>query len=468
MFSTNNNIEIISNCGNVAIETEKITLTYSELLSRIQRKAAYFSQFINKGEIVPILSENSIEFVVTIFALWKIRSIPSPINIMLSEAEINELLEIVKANKVIVSENLKNKISNYSTIEIEGEFPIKKSSTSIEIDKDSDALILFTSGSTSKPKAVLFTFRNLLANAEDISKIFTSLENDSWLASLPFYHIGGFAIIFRSIFSYSKIIIPESLHFESIVKSIEKFHPSFFSVVQTTLKRLLENDVKPYSELCAIFAGGGPIGTKTMRTAIKKGFPVYKVYGSTETTSMVTILSPEDFEQKPEAAGKPFSGINLTLTNENEIIIGGEQIAKGYFNNPEETSKKFRDEKFYTGDLGRIDDDGFLFITGRKEDFIISGGENVNLQKVKKVFLSLDFIEDAETFALPNSEWGEKLCVALVLKEKTGKEAIKSMVSRHLGKFEIPKEIFVVNHIPRNHLGKIKKSELLNLINRNF
>ena len=449
-----------------AIITRESVTTWGELLTIVNEKAGYFAKKFSRNEIVPLLSENSREFITTVYALWKIGALPAPLNTMYSDAQIKEVLEIVGAKRIVVSKKLEKKFAFAESIPIDENFTTLKNSTA-KTNENPNALILFTSGSTAFPKAVKFSFENLRANAENVVKYFNANENDAWLATLPFYHIGGFAMITRASSVCAPLVFPRSLSFENIRDALATHKPAFFSLVMTTLKRLTESGAESYEELKAVLAGGGPIDATTMRKAIGLGFPVYKVYGSTETTSMITVLSPNDFLHKPEAAGKPFGAVNVELSDDNEITVSGEQIVSGYFNNSAETTKRFKNGKFFSGDIGKFDENGFLYILGRKADFIISGGENVNLQKVKKTILSLAEISDAETFALPDREWGEKLCAVVVSsKENITETEIKRKLKEKLAAFEIPKTIYFMDEIPRDKLGKAKKKEITKSILR--
>ncbi len=438
-------------------------ISFQTLANSVAFAASKLKEFFKQGEIVPVLSENNADFIIAIYALWTIGAIPAPLNIMLSETQLSEMLEILGTEKYLSHKNI-NKLPPDLAVDMTELYGEISEINSREFSPNARALILFTSGSSGKPKAVLFTFENLFANTKNVIKYFRARRKDAWLASLPFYHIGGFAIIVRALLASAPVILPKSLSFNEQLNVIEKTKPAFFSVVQTTLKRLVESGVKPYPQLKSVFAGGGPINSATMKAAIERGFPVHKVYGSTETTSMITILSPRQFKKFPESAGKPFKKIKLEISPQNEIVVEGEQISIGYFNDEDETKKRFQKNKFYTGDVGYVNEKGFLFITGRKEDFIITGGENVNLQKVKKAILALEEISDAETFSLPDEEWGEKLCAAIVVKTEISDEKLKEKLSPLLGKYEIPKQLFRVNEIPRDHLGKAKIEELKKVI----
>lgn len=167
------------------------------------------------------------------------------------------------------------------------------------------SLMLFTSGSTDKPKAVVFTFKNFLNSVVQTNELINASEKDSWLASLPFYHIGGFMIFVRALINGSSLIIPDSLTHTAIANSINEFKPGYISFVSTQLSRMIDENVKPDENLKAVFVGGGPVENNLIISAKEKGWKILKVYGSTETCSMVTALDCRNEIIKIASAGKP-------------------------------------------------------------------------------------------------------------------------------------------------------------------
>ena len=344
---------------------------------------------------------------------------------------------------------------------------------------DSTAVIIFTSGSTGKPKGVQLTFNNLIQSALTGNQLFNYKKNDRWLASLPFYHVGGFSIITRAIFNGNTLLLPENLNIESVQNVIQKKHPTLTSFVSTQLKRLLENDIKPNPELRHILLGGGFLDTDLVTSAINKGWNVSKSYGSTETASFVTALTATEFVIKKESAGKALTPNEILIVDENrnllepktlgEVAVKGKSVAKGYINNRDETGQKFKGDTYYTGDYGYLDDDGYLFIEARRNDLIVSGGENINPYEVETELLRHPYILEASVLGLEDKEWGFITAAAVVTRENKiiQLEELKLFLKDKLAGFKIPKKLFIVEKFPKTEMGKIQKEKLKEIIMKN-
>lgn len=424
---------------------------------------------------------------------------------------VNDLIKYIEHNNFIFNDIKKNVISFDNKIEDEN-YLIN------EHLLEQTAVMIFTSGTTSlleeknsKPKGVLLSFQNLISSAFLGNEIFHYTNQDKWLLSLPLYHIGGFSILVRALLFDSNIIIPQSLKSENLVSAIKETNPTLVSFVPTQLKRIMEIEEikkenlytsKRLSEnIRAVILSGGPSEINLIKNAIKNGWKIYKGYGSSETSAFVTILPYEDLsnfsspekKEKINSVGKPLSYLELNLNvdikiipdnidnlidgkedeiiinndsknqfQKGEIIISSPTLTKGYFNNPEETNKKFINEYFYTGDYGYFDEDGYLYIETRRTDLIISGGENINPFEVEEKLLQHPQIKECCVFGLKDDEWGEILSVVLVTKrnEEISYSEIKDFLSNRIASYKIPKKIFYTKEIPKTSLGKIKRAEI--------
>lgn len=433
--------------------------------------------------------------------------------------------DLIKYSEDIASKSYKNiEMTAYQKNINSSDEKIEEENYQIdEIQLNQTAVIIFTSGTTSlseeknkKPKGVVLSFKNLISSAFLGNQIFNYSAQDKWLLSLPLYHIGGFSILVRALLFDSHIIIPQSLKSENLVSAIQENKPTLVSFVPTQLKRILEiekikkeNDftLKRLSEnIRAVILSGGPSEINLIKNAIKNGWKIYKGYGSSETSAFITLLPYEDLSKSSSSienkkifsVGKPLKNPKLNLnvdikivpttndtqmdleeynkiTNDDsknsfqkgEIIISSPTLTKGYFNNTEETNKKFINGYFYTGDFGYVDEDGYLYIETRRTDLIISGGENINPFEVEEKLLQHPQIKECCVFGIKDDEWGEILSVVLVTKhnEEISYSEIKNFLSDKIASYKIPKKIFHAKEIPKTSLGKIKRAEIKSSFN---
>ena len=465
--------------ASTAIVYGDITLTYSDFKKYISAYSEYFKKNgIKKNDKIAILSDNNLNFVISIFSLWKLGSIPVLLNTRLVANEINELIKFSNCKILLTDTSFKNLnlSSNVLCFPKFDEINTKVHFDEIEFNLNDTAIIIFTSGSTGNPKGVLLSFNNLIQSALTGNQLFKHDKNDRWLASLPFFHVGGFSIITRAIFNGNTLLLPENLNIESIQNVIQKNNPTHASFVSTQLKRLIENDIKPNPELRNVLLGGGFLDADLVKDAIDKGWNVSKSYGSTETASFVTALTAKEFVNKKESAGKALIPNEILILDENnnflksktlgEVAVKGKSVAKGYLNNEEETKLKFRNDIYYTGDFGYLDDEGYLFIEARRNDLIISGGENINPYEVESELLKHPLIFEASVLGLEDKEWGSIAAAAVVIKENKiiQLEELKLFLKDKLAGFKIPKKLFIVKKFPKTEMGKVQKEKLKEVI----
>ncbi|MBS3944062.1 MAG: AMP-binding protein, partial [Melioribacter sp.] len=219
---------------------------------------------------------------------------------------------------------------------------------------------------------------------------------------------------------------------------------------------------------------GGHLDTALCSLAINKGFPVVKVYGSTETCSMVSALSTEDFSGKPESVGKPLGDTEIKIADKNgsflesyrlgEIFVRSKSLLKKYFSDADESSKKLTDGYYRTGDFGWLDGEGFLHIKLRREDLFVTGGENVNPKEVEQFIIQLPSIIDTYVFAEPDETWGQIICAAIVTNGSITANELNEQLKNMMASFKVPKKFYFLERIPRNDLGKIEKEKLMKLL----
>lgn len=452
----------------ISIELEEAKISYSNLYKSACNLSEYLSTQIKKDDYVVICIEDKVLFIKTVIALWLIGAVPVPINTRMLDSEIASLLDnnkfkffisddreidirISSAAQIIVADNEKFVNSDNETTEIPG--------------VENEAVVIFTSGSTGKPKGVVHTFSSLTGSIENANSILNQEEEkDGWLASLPFYHIGGFQILCRSLYYGSKIIIPKSFQTEDLVKSISVSNPTHLSLVSPQLERLIEKNIVPGNSLKVSLVGGGFIDDDLMIKSEAMGWKPYRVYGSSETASLITALTSKEIKLKPASVGRPLPGVQIKISVDSEILINSKSNFKCYLEDENETLNKLADGFYHSGDLGFIDNEGYLFIESRRNDLIVTGGENVNPIEVEKVFMTINGIKEACVFAQPNKTWGQIVACALVVDsvlvdEKVIKESLKQM----LAGYKIPKRFYFTDHLPKTSLGKFEREKIKNI-----
>jgi len=448
-----------------AIIKSDITISYKNLFAQANQFLTKFSEYgIKKNNYVPLLVEDQLKFIETTIALWHLGAIPVPLNRKLLDEEIYSIIDDYNFKFLITDKELP---SNHLT----KNFKIFKLNqikiNQVEIvqfnppDLENEAIVIFTSGSTGQAKGVVHTFSSLINSIENGNNILNHKESDRWLASLPFYHIGGFQIICRSLYYGCSIIIPESQQINHLADAIAINHPTHVSLVSTQLERLLYQKIKPGESLRVSLIGGGFVDDELMFEADELGWKPFRVYGSSETASMITSISANEIKSKPQSVGKSFEGIEIIISDESEILIKSNSLFNKYLDDEKETSSKLIEGFYHSGDLGLIDDDGYLFIEARRNDLIVTGGENVNPIEVEKVLIELPFIKEACVFPKQNKTWGQIVAAAIVIADPSIEEkTIKEMLKQKIAGYKIPKKLFLVDQLPRTSLGKLEREKI--------
>jgi O-succinylbenzoic acid--CoA ligase len=326
---------------------------------------------------------------------------------------------------------------------------------------------LFTSGSSGEPKAVPLSYANLLAAYSQSDPVLHYAKSDCWLLSLPLYHISGFSILFRALQSGCDLIIPANGSQAELEAVLQRSRVTHLSVVPTQLQRLLDNRCPPPEGLRATFLGGAPSDAGLVQRSIEAGWKTIKVFGSTETAAYIALLLPHEFPSRPLASGRALPGVTLTIEGEEngigEITVAADSVSSGYLNGSGESALKFRDGKYFTGDIGSIDAEGFLTFHGRKDAAIITGGEKVHPFIVEKALLATGLVSEAVVFGIPDAEWGQAVVCVLVLKPgvQTDTADVQRLLREKLAPYQIPKKIRILPQLPFDQTGKLRQSELL-------
>ena len=443
--------EVVSHfADSPAFIIENQIINYADYFQQTCRVAQNLRKSGFKAEDrIAILSQNSVEYAILLIAIIRIKAVAVPINTRYPLNQISDLLSDINCKTIVYSEKLhpqpKSSGINFFEINqlIDSENGVNQMVIEGEIPFDQDITIIFTSGSTSKPKAVLHTFGNHYFNAFGSNQNIPFQKGDKWMLSLPLYHVGGLAILFRALIGGGSVVIPGNT--DSLLDSILKYQPTHISVVSTQLYRLM-NDSKAINHLKkmkAILLGGGSIPTNLIQKSIENDLPIFTSYGSTEMASQITTTLPKERDEKLYTSGKLLKYRQLKIAEDEEILVKGDTLFKGYLSGDRVSLNLDPDGWFATGDLGVLDSEGYLTVTGRKDNMFISGGENIHPEEIERELCELEGIREAIVVPARNEEYGNRP-VAFI--DMAGKFPENNFFARFLEKkiprFKIPDYFF--------------------------
>ena len=435
-----------------ALITSSRQWTFAELdeeASRVARRL--HSLGVRGGDRIATLLGNGSGAAILPHAALRLGATLAPLNTRLTRAEIEWQLEDLSPSIVIDSEAmLEGPVS--SDVELRFNHP------------DDHALaIIYTSGTTGKPKGAMLTVGNFWWSAIGSALNLGVLPDDRWLACLPLFHVGGMSIITRSAIYGICAVVHESFDEHDVNHAIDHDGVSIISVVAVMLERMLaaRGDAPFPSSLRCVLLGGGPASTSLLERAASLNIPVVQTYGLTETCSQLSTVSPLDAARKPGSAGKPLYPNEIRISSDDEIMVRGPVVMKGYYENPGATSNAIVDGWLHTGDAGRIDDDGFLYVLDRRDDLIVTGGENVYPAEVESVLASHPAIGEAAVIGLPDQSWGQRVVAIVRSRQDVSAEDLVAFCESRLARYKIPREIrFSREALPRTAAGKLRRAVL--------
>jgi O-succinylbenzoic acid--CoA ligase len=424
----------------IALVTPYEAVTFAQLDDEVAAMVRLLrSAGSEPGQVVPVVLQPDRRGVVTLLALWRIGATPAPLNPRLTEAE-------------------------------------RARATSALRDVSGGAqAILWTSGTGGRPRGVAISFEALLASALGAKERLGLSERDVWLASLSPAHIGGLALITRSLLLGGSLFVVgpfnisrdwELLQGRGLPAGVAGL-VTHLSLVPTQLLHLLDvsRDEPPPRWLRCVLVGGSGTPSRLLARAQAAGWPVALTYGLTEATSQVATAPPELTRRKPGTVGRPLAGVELRIDESEEILVRGSTLASAYVASADSLTDS--DRWHHTGDIGRLDADGDVWVTGRRVDRIVSGGVTVDAVEVEEVLLSHPAVGDACVVGVTDDEWGEVVCAWIVPRLGVVElEALDAYVRSRLSASKLPRRYHVEKGIPRNINGKVDRAAVRAIIRR--
>ncbi|HYC82391.1 MAG TPA: o-succinylbenzoate--CoA ligase [Solirubrobacterales bacterium] len=423
----------------VALEADGATITYAELEAEatwVARRLA--AHGVRRGSTAALTMHPRREQVVIAHALMKVGARMLPLSPRLTVAE---RAAIVAAAEPIVDIDDPGELT-----QTEADLPLLG-----EHDMDDVCACVLTSGSSGLPKSVGLTYGNFLWNAVGSGFNIGVDPADRWLCCVPLSHVAGLGIIMRSVIYGTTAVVHDGFDVDRVAAALAEDRITVVSLVTTMLTRLLDAGAD-LSGPRAILVGGGPVPREPLEEAIAKGATVVQTYGLTETCSQVTTLAPADAKRKLGSAGRPLLTTHLRI-RDGEILVQGPTVAPG---RADETGW------LHTGDLGRIDEEGFLYVEDRIDDLIVSGGENVVPAEVEEVLLRHPAVADAAVVGREDPEWQQAVTAVVVLEggvEATPDE-LRRHCAEHLAGFKVPRRVELAAALPRTPSGKLMRRAL--------
>jgi len=459
-----------------------IRLTFRELHDRVANIAAALSRLgFGAGDRLALLLPNGPEYIELVYACSWLGVIAVPLNTRLSAVEIDRVLTDASPRGLVRHSSLPVPSVQLSWQRVLDQDPWElqhDSPPDIRYDPEAILALIYTSGTTGRPKGVIVTHANVLANVNNFNYWMGHPETGVYLHAAPIFHIADFPAMFAvPTFGAYQITIPKFSP-QTFCETVERERVSHTVLVPTMINLLTQfPEVRKFdlSSLEVVAYGGSPMAPELIHRT-RELFPNLKlvqVYGLSETGFLTGLQDQEHTDDKVLSCGRPPFGVDVQVMDEEgkqveaghrgELVARGANVMRGYWNNPEETARAFRDGLFRTGDLGHQDAAGYFYILDRLKDMIVTGGENVYSGEVEAVIYEHPAVLEAAVLGIPDSQWGEIVMACVMLKPGMALTAADLITHcrRTLANYKIPRRVeFSETELPKGGSGKILKRVL--------
>jgi fatty-acyl-CoA synthase len=475
--------------------------SYRELHERVDRLATFLHRElgVDAGDRVAVYSQNNSNIFEVQFACWRLGAILVPLNWRLALPELEFILgdcsPVVllheagfadQAVKLCASAGVKHVVAWDTDAEVAGAIAYEDALASSEVavpvrptDFDTPLVVMYTSGTTGRPKGAVITQGMTFWNVVNLTEFFACSSEMVNLAALPLFHIGGLNVYGNPAFYFGgTTLVMHAFDPSEAVRLLgdAELAITHYAAAVANWQFMSQTEAfehaSSFPHLVGAGVGAQPVPVALIRTWLDKGVSLQECFGMTETCSFVSAITKHEAARKIGSAGMPAMNTAVRLVDEHGIDIGpgevgemwvrGPCVTPGYWNHPEATSELITDGWFHTGDAARRDDEGFYYIVDRWKDMYVSGGENVYPAEVEDVVYQLPEVGEVAVIGVPDERWGEAGSALVVVREgaSLSDEAILEHCRANLAKFKVPKSIGFVDALPRNAMGKVLKREL--------
>jgi fatty-acyl-CoA synthase len=480
------------NPAGIALATDDEEVTYADLAARVEATARHLNDLgVGPGERVAYLGPNSVDTFVCFFATARLGAIFVSLNTRLAGPEIAYILDdsgsvvLVHgpecAPLVAAADPAAHGVKHLLTIDELRRMTLSSAGAvswpDRLVDHDAAALILHTSGTTGRPKGAVLTHGNITWNTVNQLAHLDVLSTDVALCVAPLFHVTGLGqVSMPTLLKGGTVVVVPKFDAGSFLRLIERRRASSFSAVPTMLQMLCDHpdwESTDLSSLRYVVYGGSPIAERVATAWLSRGVVVQQGYGMTEAAPGVFMALPDGATSRPVSAGVPHfftdvqledaGGVRTTGPGQGELLVRGPHVFAGYWQRPDETATARTDDGWYrSGDVVRIDDDGWADVVDRVKDMIISGGENIYPAEVEAVITEIPDVVAAAVVAVPDERWGEVGCAYVSLRAgaATDEGALRAHLEQRLARYKIPRYLELCDELPTNATGKVLRATL--------
>lgn len=468
----------------VAIEHENSILTYAQLYERAVHLARVLKeQGAEADQPIGIIIRSGYWFALAVHALIAAGLTAMPINWRLTEEEVAWQCNDANVSFLIFDSKMEQYTANVLSCTVRPGIEKLGIEELMNVNCSSDCFIrthislketqaiIYTSGTTGKPKGTLITFANHWWSATSSALQLGLSRTERWLVPMPLFHVGGLGVLMRSLIYGTTAVIQDSFDENAVLHALKYKSITLLSVVPTMLQRMISASAGEWDapSLRCVLLGGSAIPKPLLEACEKLNIPVASSYGMTETNSQAATLPPEDSLRKFGSAGRPLFPTEIAIYKEGqfqepfvegEILVRGPTVTPGYLNRPDATAETIVDGWLHTGDIGYLDDEGYLFMLDRRSDLIVSGGENIYPAEVESVLLAHEAIREAGVVGVSDAVWGQIPIAFIVSESGETVPNLETYLRSRIAGYKIPKQFIVVEQLPRNASGKLLRRKL--------